>query len=267
MPAIRRRPAVLGMAALLLVSAAACGSAAPNPTSSPRSSSPVASASTGPTVAPSRSSAATPSTPPTAALVPEAVIDIPGSHEAIIAAAGPDAMWIAGDGEVIRVDPADNSKASIPVPIVDGSWTGIHVEGDQLWASDFYGNALVHVDLPSGKVTRTTTVHPTGPAWSSAGIWLAAEGSGTLSRIDPATGAIDLTLDPSGPRRWPSVIGDRVWYGGSVDGVPWAVALDASTGKEAGRVELPKWTGCYFMPGTDGLVWTRRATPSTSLGR
>ena len=98
--------------------------------------------------------------------------------------------------------------------------------------------------------------HTDGPGLVDAGIWLAAEGTGTLSRIDPATGAIDLVLDPSGPRRWPSVIDDRVWYGGSVDGVPWAMALDASTGKEVGRVELPKWTGCYFMPGTGGLVWT-----------
>ena len=59
-PRTAARPAVLGMAALILLSVAACGAAAPSPTGSPLASPPVASVSTGPTVAPTHSAAATP---------------------------------------------------------------------------------------------------------------------------------------------------------------------------------------------------------------
>ena len=249
MPANRRRPAVLGMAALIVLSIAACGAGSAGRTD-PALRTPSASST------PATAAAASAVAPDVTSLTPQAVIDVPGANGAIAIAAGPDAVWIGADREVIRVDPTDNTTTSIPVPIDDGSWTGIHIDGDQLWASDFYGDSLVHVDLATGTAVRIPTEHPTGPAWSTAGIWLAAEGTGALSRVDPATDTVDLELEADRTRKYPSIIGDRVWHGDRVDGKPFAVWRDASTGEELGRIQLPEWTGCYFLPGSSGIVWT-----------
>jgi hypothetical protein len=206
-----------------------------------------------PVSTPTRPSA---TTAPVGAITASAVIENIGAKGAIAIAAGPDAVWIGGDREVIRVDPADNSTTTIPVPIDDGSWTGMVVVGEELWASDYYGNAVVHVDLPSGATTRIDTPTPTSPVLTAFGLWVAPEHGGTLTRIDRATRSIDLEVPAAGLRKFPAAVGKELWFGGIRDGLPLAVRLDPASGETIGDIVLPKDTGCYFRVGDGGLVWT-----------
>jgi hypothetical protein len=155
-----------------------------------------------PSATPSSSPATTATPPATAPAQPSPVVATIGTGSfANGMTAGAGSLWVAGSGEVTRIDPATNSVAArIPVDPSGSGPAAIAFGAGALWVPVTMPGALWAIDPASDKVTaRIPLGRPLrGQVSVSAtrgAVWVACCGvsgpdapasSGTLFRVDPA---------------------------------------------------------------------------------
>jgi len=153
-------------------------------------------------------------------------------------AASADAIWAAGKGGLVRIDPRTNAV----VKALDGPIASLTMAFDSLWAGG-HGN-VVKLDPATGKpVARTQASSPDGDCFTSAAANAIWAGCGpTLDRIDPSSARIVATLHDMGDIPRLVSAGDRTWLKRGLD--PFAVE---SAEAAYGRIDR-------FDPLTNALV-------------
>ena len=199
--ASRRTPRLIPvLAVLLLVLALAAGALYiggrpnPQPVVVP-SASPTATVATTPTILPSEA--------PTPSPLADATTTLP--YRVIEIIVGDDAMWASVSGEtsnelahaIYRIDPT-TSEATLVVPelssVVASPIPFVQTEGS-VWAAVDTNNIL-RFDSVTGEALGSTPVgtFPIEPLAGLGAVWSENYDDGTLTRIDPATGAVVATI-------------------------------------------------------------------------
>ncbi len=171
-----------------------------------------------------------------------------------------DALWVTSffDDVVLRLDPATGaSRARIPL---GGAGTSLAAIGGQVWAANFDGNRVLRVD--TGAVLSPIAVGP-GPEDLVAGLgalWTANKGcddpsnpcpgNGSVSRIDPATGAVK-TIPLGKEPRYVTAGASSVWATSFFSDT--LSRIDPVTGNVAQVVAGPKGPG--GVAEAFGSVW------------
>jgi YVTN family beta-propeller protein len=127
-------------------------------------------------------------------------------------AAGAGAVWVAGAGSVgvIRVDPASGATKRIPMP---SFCQDVAVGGGSVWAILPQTNAMVRIDPATARRTGkliTTGLGPSSVEYGAGSVWV-ANGDGTLTQIDPATGRVTATRAVGSQLVDVTVMGNDVW--------------------------------------------------------
>src|SRR3954468_435197 len=175
-------------------------------------------------------------------------------------AATPDAVWGASFGRsaVVRLDTGTR------IPVGAGP-EGLTYRFGALWTAN---KGCLDPSFPCpgpGSVTRVdpvtgaTTEIPVGkePRYVSAGatgVWVTSYFSDTLSRIDPATGAVAATAPaPRGPDGVVEAFGS-VWVAGFSRDEVWR--YDPATLKVTAKLKLPAGAGPEDLDAGGGALWS-----------
>jgi virginiamycin B lyase len=198
-----------------------------------------------------------PSPRPIGELTPEATIHVGKTADWVAITA--DAVWVGSSGPyaVHRIDPATNQRvASVALP--GEPCAGLATGFGSLWVPMCTATpSLAKVDLAANRLTAVFDVGPAAPEGgitTGAGhVWLMVDKSGTLAKIDPATGAIRQTVTvPAGS--YNAIALDTPGHGGDISfgaGLIWTtMAKMPLSGIDAATRSLRcRWAG----PGGDSL--------------
>lgn len=208
-----------------------------------------------PTPTPPAAPAGLPVARPMTSLPVAAVIPIAKSADWVaITAAG---VWVGSSGPnaVSFIDPATNAVTRVEVP--GYPCAGLASDGADLWVP-LCGPVprLAKVDLTTRALVAVFPIGPAAPeggvATGAGSVWLVTDKTGTLARIDPATGAVRQTVQlPAGSYN-PVFANGRVWVT-RADGAALSV-VDPATGTVLGQVA----TGPHprFVSAGGGAVYT-----------
>jgi virginiamycin B lyase len=169
-----------------------------------------------------------------------------------------DAVWVASTGPyaVHRIDPKTNRLvASVALP--GEPCAGLATGFGSLWVPMCTTTpSLAKVDLAAN---RLTAVYDVGPAAAEGGIttgagsvWLIVDKSGTLARLDPATGTIRRTVKVPAGSFNPYFSDGRIWVT-RAEGSE-LTRVDAST--EAVLDATRTGPNPRFLTATAGAIWT-----------
>jgi streptogramin lyase len=193
----------------------------------------------------------------------------------------------AGPGDdVVRLDARTlDFKQTRPLPGGAGYYRALAYGGGSLWASEIVGaelpneSTVTQIDPDTG-AERTIDVIPTagGLAWSGAygDLWIAHYESGSLTRLNAATGAMKTLYDVGGNPALPIVDGDVVWVADWA--APRVVRLHTAGRPRAHEILLPvknfaavAWAvaagagAVWATTPRDGALW--RIDPNTNAVR
>ena len=165
-----------------------------------------------------------------------------------------------GPTSLLRVDPATNevvAAVEAGIPLV--SFPALTAGDGAVWLADQVGHTVSRFDAETATLTRTVAVpgSPRDIAVGAGAVWVVGtdQGEGTLTKINPATGAIQGTFDlPYSDPVAVTVSGSSVWIAANdFDGN--AVVEIAST--EPGRIAetIPFDTALLDIAGGGGTVW------------
>lgn len=214
------------MAALLAAAilASGCGSGATSSAGPTSSSGPTAAAGTpAPTVR-----AAVPLPP--AALTE---IALPG---------GPNTIGITRDKVWVELH-RQNSLASVdPTTSAVATYPDVHVHcyiaadgADGVWTTYHQGNLVTHVSAVSGTITQTVTIpEACGVGAAADQVWVASPSENKVYRLDPGTGAIQLSRAVDGTPFVVTPVGDLVYAAGEGGG-GWFEAIDPADGHSVAK--------------------------------
>lgn len=160
------------------------------------------------------------------------------------------AIWVdqQSGGATFRLDPATNKVvATIGVGASGADGLGALASGaGAIWVVDTDASSIVEISPVTNKVVRTI---PTGGtfSWASAAmtvgsgaIWGTADGS--LTKIDPVTGATSWTAGFDGSLRTALVHADAIWVGLDLHTAANAgteLALDPGSGTAVDALSIP----------------------------
>lgn len=101
-------------------------------------------------------------------------------------AVGQGAVWVASQGEVLKVDPIRNEVIR---RIDTGNVDGIAAAGDRVWVIDQLAGRLTEIDVTNGKVVGSIDVPGSPNAITVGGgtVWLLDRGVGTVLEVDSET--------------------------------------------------------------------------------
>lgn len=170
---------------------------------------------------------------------------------------------LSSDGQLLRVDPADNTVTARPAP--PGA-TALRAGFGALWATDFDEDTLLRIDPSTFKVTHTIPVGA-GPRFLALGpdaVWVINQNGGTVSRVDPMTRKVVASVTVASK----TVIGGDIAVGaGSV----WArltdhlvSRIDPSTNTVVARYGVADGSGSVAADAT--AIWVS-AHDSDSIWR
>jgi YVTN family beta-propeller protein len=197
----------------------------------------------------------------------EVVAEIPSGVQPGAMLVTDDSVWVAnyGDASLTRIDPSRNS--STVVPAGDGLTCGHPVEaGGLVWVGECDAGKVVGIDPGTNEFARTLDLK--GFAFGANDeLWLAsefgAEGEGSaddasLSRVDPRTGELLLTIDVGCGQTAAntSFDGDELWIAyrvgqGCSDGR--LAVVDTTTGEVETVTKLGQAPGSPVVDGSQ--VW------------
>lgn len=174
-------------------------------------------------------------------------------------AIAPHALWVGSTGPnaVNRIDPKTNTvTASVKL---DGEpCSGLATGFGSLWVP-LCGKQpmLAKVDLKTGTLNEVFKVGPAqnegGVATSSDSLWLVIDKTGTLVRIDPATGTIRQKIQVPPGSYNPRYSDGQIWVT-RTDGSE-ITSIDAATGAKIATIATAP--GPHFLTDGDGVVDTR----------
>ena len=136
------------------------------------------------------------------------------------APAGPETLWVYAPSSsnplqlaVYEVDPREPDLSQAEEAPV-GTYIGtLAADAKGVWATDFDGDEVVHVDRGTRRVDRRVTVG-SAPLWITVGlgsVWVANTNDGSVSRIDIATGEVVATIPVGASPGAIVIVEDAVW--------------------------------------------------------
>ncbi|WP_421851760.1 PQQ-binding-like beta-propeller repeat protein [Novosphingobium sp.] len=168
---------------------------------------------------------------------------------------GPDAVWVAGQGPLRKIDPQTNREVMV-VPLPGTACAGLAAGFGSLWVPicSKKANSVLRVDAVSGAIVATIPMGPPFEAGIAAGkdaVWFVVDGK-TLIGIDPATNQPARRVTLVDGSQVPAVDGDTVWVTSTAHDL--VTAVDARTGAVVGTVSTgPK---PHFLAAGGGAIWT-----------
>jgi len=157
-----------------------------------------------------------------------AITAIPGAV-GIALASSPDAVWLGGTGEVIRIDPATNA-VSLRVPVAGRSADlGIAIVGDGVWVGTRV--EIVRLGTADGTVTARIAGDASRLSFGAGFLW-AIRGT-ELLRIDPATTEIQAFIPGMPVPAELVATNDRIWVAGPAAGGPVGTVVGVSVTSDA----------------------------------
>ncbi|MBT2519178.1 hypothetical protein J7E29_17190 [Streptomyces sp. ISL-90] len=108
-------------------------------------------------------------------------------------------VWLFVGGPLTLLGLEQSTGAIVRTFEVTAGLQGLRFAGDALWASSPATGELVRLDPVSGEETLRVAVGPQ-PAFIASGagsLWVMNQGDGTVSRVDPADGAVLATIPAS----------------------------------------------------------------------
>ncbi|MGH2394760.1 MAG: YncE family protein, partial [Candidatus Limnocylindria bacterium] len=134
--------------------------------------------------------------------------------EPVAVAAGGGVVWVANslDQSLSRLAIGlPTADAPIALGFTPGA-LALDVDAGALWIVDRAGNAVVRYDTRSRDQVRVLVgSRPAGIAIGAGGVWVANGGDGTVTRIDPATNEVVVTITVGGAPVGIAVSGETVW--------------------------------------------------------
>lgn len=201
-----------------------------------------------PTPVPSQS--AVTSAPPRVEIEAETVIPLPA---AFITVAEGDEVWVSSDEAVVVIDPATNETRSLPVPVPDGSWSGIAFADGDLWVGNYHAGVLYRVDPETGDILAEVEVGPEAVSITAApgAIWVRTQGGVTweAQRIDTATNEVVATVDGGNSIAYGH---GSLWFGQR--GADRIIRADPVTGETIEVISVPRDDECSATV-TSTAVW------------
>jgi len=176
-------------------------------------------------------------------------MSLPGDGE--VAATG---VWVAGDGEVVRIDPETNEVSAVVE--TGGLPVSVTTTAGAVWYADRTGNAVGRID-PARQTVEALIDVGEYPDWVTStedSVWVSNEASGTVSRIDPVLDAVVATIEVGDS---PSVVMEgagSVWVINQDSGT--VSRIDPSTNKVVASIDVG--TGVVGLAATDEAVWVTR---------
>jgi len=190
---------------------------------------------------------------PLSALVPDAVIPIPGSPDWI----GMDeAVWISNfpKNNVSRIDPKTNQVVAV-VNVGSKPCAGLANAFGSVWAPVCGDKKLVRIDAKTNRSTASIPMEigdSEGTVAAGFGsIWLMTDKKGTLARIDPAQNKIVATISIAAGSYGIATGEGAVWVSSSEKNL--ITRVDPSTNKAIATIAVGK-TPRFLCTG-EGSVW------------
>jgi YVTN family beta-propeller protein len=178
---------------------------------------------------------------------------------------------------VLRIDPA-TSIVVATIPVGPDSELGIGIGLGSVWVADTKERSLRQIDPATNKVVHTFAIkiseEPEGSIGVGAGsVWLLTNedgtNSGTLSRLDPATGKVIANIKVK-PKSYAVVVADHsAWISNSADSS--VMRVDTLTNKVV--ADIPVHPSPRFLAAGEGSIWVlsqgdgtlTRIDPTTNL--
>ena len=205
---------------------------------------------------------ASPTLPSPRTLEPESVIPVPG---ALIALADGDArVWVTSDEQLVAIDTATGAISAFPVPIPDGSWSGLELLDGSLWVGNYHEGVVYRVNPEDGEILAEIPVGNEAVSITAAagGLWVRTEGAITWQahRIDPATNTVVATIDSGNAI---AAGHDSLWF--SQRGADRIIRADPVTGETIAVIQVPQDHDCGVATSADS-VWASCLDPDRIVG-
>jgi outer membrane protein assembly factor BamB len=169
-------------------------------------------------------------------------------------AAGFGSVWVAVEGELVRLDPA-TGKVVARIAVGGRPW-GVAVGEGAVWVGNWSDGTVARIDPATNTVSWRATLSnglgvasPVGVA-AGGSVWAADNSSDAVWRLDPATGAV-LSV---------AHVGDAHEFAGFGEGGVWVSSengtvgrLDPATGVVAKLI--PAGADADFLGFSPGAVW------------
>lgn len=190
------------------------------------------------------------------ALAPTAVIDLAGKVKNTIPLTtdGTD-VWVGVDGAVIHIDGQTNATRQIDVPDMSTGNGEMVIASDGLWIEDYSGGRFLRIDPVTGavEVTGPATVSPRTIFFVDDQLWIGTRGAASGAYL------VDRATGALGPRigttnDFAIGLGD-IWMGGQPQAANAITRYDASTGASTGTIDVPPGTGCVVGGSFPDNVW------------
>jgi hypothetical protein len=191
---------------------------------------------------------------PTAqALAPTAVIDLAGMvRDTIPLTTDGTDVWVGVDGAVIHIDGQTNATKRIDVPDMSTGNGEMVMASDGLWIEDYAGGRFLRINPLTGAVEVTGTAPlPRTIFFVDDQLWIGTKGGAPGAHlVDRATGALGPRIGTTND--FAVGLGD-LWMGGPSQAA--ITRYDASTGASTGTIDVPPGTGCYVGGAFPDNVW------------
>jgi virginiamycin B lyase len=190
--------------------------------------------------------------------MPEVTIQATLAHSGDFLGYGFDALWMMSGTKLLRINPADDSVAAIPIDGAVGSYRGIAIGEDAVWVPDVGSKTIFKVDPRQNRVAMKISA-VMGQSEGSIGVgygsvWVVTGLVSTeqkLTRYDAATGGQQAAIAlPSGSS---GVICDfgSVWVSGTLGDEIYRV--DPRTNAIVATVQVHP--SPRFLTSGEGSVW------------
>lgn len=195
-------------------------------------------------------------------LEPEAVIPVAGALVAL--ADGEGRVWVTSDEQLVAIDTATGATTAFPVPIPDGSWSGLELLDGSLWVGNYHDGVVYRLNRQTGEIEAEIPVGDEAVSLTAAagGIWVRTVGSVTWEahRIDPATNTVVATVDSGNAI---AAGHGSLWF--AQRGADRVIRADPVTGETIAIIDVPRDHDCGVVTSAEA-VWGSCLDPDRIIG-
>ena len=184
-------------------------------------------------------------------LKPSAVIDVPDSTGMIALTTDGKTVWASTNGAIVRIDIATNAARLLTAPTASGDTT-LAIAADGLWATRWEGGKLYRLDPQTGAVQLSVEMpRAVRIAFVGSDLWVGREDVGKMFRVDRKTGAVGASVSQGAYGT--AGMGD-LWF--ASDGSPTILRVDPSTGVTKATIAAPGESNCGIGGPFPDSAWT-----------
>lgn len=165
-------------------------------------------------------------------------IPVDGEPGSVVSGGG--AIWVASTlgGTIKRIDP-DTDTVTETVPLGGRNLAAVAFRGGQLWVAEATGHSLIEIEAGSLRRTVPLDLRPSAIALGAGVVWVAgtaADGSGTVEKIDSRSGETVATVRVGKGPSAVAVSGDRIWVANGLD--ESVSRIDSGAGRVAATIPV-----------------------------